>query len=767
MADEVLKIKKLKQLAGVGVWDFRPAATSTLQFCDKNLIYGFNGSGKTTLSRVFGSIEQENRSGKFPSSCSFEVEVSDGRLIKSDGIENPFGKNLLVFNEDFVERNLRWDDSFAEPIFFISESEINASEELKKVETEFTDAKTEEKKLSDQVLDDEKRLKEFKTRVAKRVREAGGGNKYTQSFDARKIEPQYESYVHSKGDLLGKEEFEGLQRLANQDEARPKINSEFKWPDDLRRKMESWRALLRSSLGKMITGVMKEHPGALSWMREGLAYHVDHKLTDCLFCGNALTHERTDELSSIFDATWDRFVEELDSAITKAESERENLRAVYRSLPDIGHVQPRERAEYEKIRPELRLRIELLGKALSTLVDGLRRKREQPTEIVKIPEEELGDFGEDWYQETGRQNSKYASLVGRHNNAFDAFAKEQEKCAEKIERHILAEEKSQWLKLGKQKKENEDKFVVVRRKIAGLQKSKDSLNNAVRKHGVAAEKLNMLLHSYLGHKEISLKSLETGYQLLRSNGVAAQHLSEGERTAIAFCFFIILLDAEGRKKKDLVVIIDDPISSLDTSARTQAFALMSKRTKRVAQVFVLTHNLGFMHMVKRDFVNRQNEVECGLYFLRCTSSGDQLQDKRLTTLEKMPTLLSEYDSEYHYLFFLVYEAQREGKTEFLYLLPNATRKLLEIFTAYAAPDKTNFADALLSGQGAPTGEDAKALERLVQIESHGKVGGALSLPDLTVEESIRAAKAAMEFIKKRDKKHFKAMENLVRRLGKQ
>ncbi|WP_066601496.1 hypothetical protein [Celeribacter halophilus] len=53
--------------------------------------------------------------------------------------------------------------------------------------------------------------------------------------------------------------------------------------------------------------------------------------------------------------------------------------------------------------------------------------------------------------------------------------------------------------------------------------------------------------------------------------------------------------------------------------------------------------------------------------------------------------------------------------------------------------------------------DVRALERLVQIESHGTIDGLGTLPDLTLEEAIRAAEAGINFIKEVGEDHYKKM----------
>ena len=47
------------------------------------------------------------------------------------------------------------------------------------------------------------------------------------------------------------------------------------------------------------------------------------------------------------------------------------------------------------------------------------------------------------------------------------------------------------------------------------------------------------------------------------NGQSAYNLSEGECSLIAFCYFMAKLEEPESKGKEMIIYIDDPISSLD------------------------------------------------------------------------------------------------------------------------------------------------------------------------------------------------------------
>jgi len=189
------------------------------------------------------------------------------------------------------------------------------------------------------------------------------------------------------------------------------------------------------------------------------------------------------------------------------------------------------------------------------------------------------------------------AAVAKHNEAFASFASMQKDAFAKIEAHVLATNQDEWNALQADLQTADADLKAAQTEERRLTDRQLELRNDLQDHGVGADKMNDLIWAYLGHKELRLVAEDGGYKLLRPNGETATELSEGERTAVSFCYFLTQLAAEGRKTQELVLVIDDPISSLDTAARTYAYSLMTRITKKCAQVIVLTHNTSFMNMV--------------------------------------------------------------------------------------------------------------------------------------------------------------------------
>lgn len=752
-------ISRVSELKNAGVWkDFSSPADIRLN--PRTLIYGFNGSGKTTLSRVFSSIERGSLEARLPIETAFKIEASDGTTVTQDPISNPFGSNLLVFNTDFVSRNFEWDTSSTKGLAYLSEKKVDARKEFDEIAPKLSAAKQQTKTKEKAKTKADKDLADFKTRVARNVREVAASSSYTQSYDARKIQGHYSKASFGAERQLSEADLKINQGILVQREPLPSLSFSPSLPTGLIDWFKVGQALLTQSVSGIASKEFEAHSDALRWVEKGLHYHDEHSVNDCLLCGNPFSEERRAQLRLMFDRSWTEALRALEDAVKHGQEQQQALRELYRSVPKEAEVTAEEREAFIRNRTLFETAIKQLGVCVGELLKGLEIKAENPTKEVVVTAE-LADFDlEKWLAEYGNIETTLTATVKNHNDAFTSFAAMQKDAFTKIEAHVLATNQGNWNRLQNGTQDAERELETARADEKGLTDRQLELRNDLQDHGVGADKMNELIWAYLGHKELRLIAEAGGYKILRPNGKPATELSEGERTAVSFCYFLTQLAAEGRKAEDLVLVIDDPISSLDTAARTHAYSLMTRMTKKCAQVIVLTHNTSFMNMVKREFQNLQKRDDAkavtALLSLDCRNSGNG--DERMTCLTYMHSLLVSHDSEYHYLFRLVQDAAQNKTTDYLFLLPNATRKLLEMFATFCSPGQPNFAGALGDHHNTVKDKlDVRALERLVQIESHGTIDGLGTLPDLTLEEATRAAEAGINFIKEVGKDHYKRM----------
>lgn len=120
------------------------------------------------------------------------------------------------------------------------------------------------------------------------------------------------------------------------------------------------------------------------------------------------------------------------------------------------------------------------------------------------------------------------------------------------------------------------------------------------------DRINRLLDS-VGFHSFSLaesRAIQDGYTLVRTNGdIATDTLSEGERTFITFLYFAQSLQGapqDTAEQNDILAVIDDPISSLDSDVLYAVSTLVRRivedvaaGTGRVRQLLLMTHNAHF------------------------------------------------------------------------------------------------------------------------------------------------------------------------------
>jgi wobble nucleotide-excising tRNase len=147
-------------------------------------------------------------------------------------------------------------------------------------------------------------------------------------------------------------------------------------------------------------------------------------------------------------------------------------------------------------------------------------------------------------------------------------------------------------------KTSKDKQTEFKNELNGLEEKTTSTQPTV-------EKINQTLKAFhFTNFRLEPAEVVHSYRLVRGNGEPAYHsLSEGEKTFITFLYFYHLSQAANSStgvEEDRVVVLDDPISSLDSdilfvvSSLVREMADMARGGKGpIKQVMVLTHNVYF------------------------------------------------------------------------------------------------------------------------------------------------------------------------------
>ncbi|MEZ6209426.1 MAG: MvaI/BcnI family restriction endonuclease [Candidatus Paceibacterota bacterium] len=200
-----------------------------------------------------------------------------------------------------------------------------------------------------------------------------------------------------------------------------------------------------------------------------------------------------------------------------------------------------------------------------------------------------------------------------------------------------------------------------------------------------AERINKLLKITFPYKTIELRDAEdgVGYQLFRNDQECNfLTLSEGERNFLALAYFLLSLntqDANSALSETGIVVIDDPVSSLDKNSIFNIFSVIIREveSKPNRQYIILTHSLDFFSHLHNQYsaeLKKGDESKVGMYQVHIDSSGS-----RLGELNKM---LKNYKSDYQYALKKLWDKRENCTLEDAYLLVNLLRRAWETFLSF-------------------------------------------------------------------------------------
>lgn len=221
-----------------------------------------------------------------------------------------------------------------------------------------------------------------------------------------------------------------------------------------------------------------------------------------------------------------------------------------------------------------------------------------------------------------------------------------------------------------------------------------------------------------------------------------------------------------------LVVIDDPVTSLDKDSMFASYSLVDERTKRFGQLVILTHDYELFRLFLMRYKNALNtvrrEIRDGntqaklfprVQFLEIRAH-ELPSGERGVALRPMPERLLTQPTDYHYIFYRIAEAVRLKDDTDLPLLGNAARRLLEGFVAFKSPTGGDFQSKIeqTASQAHVAAEFTQRIVRFVHGASHRddpnpSVTFAANIPDELGQ--------VLRFIRACDPQHFKGMCNAV------
>jgi wobble nucleotide-excising tRNase len=762
-------IANIRSMQGMGIHVNRNARSPSLNLRQYNLIYGYNGSGKSTLSRLFSSLQAGSLHAKLPAGCSFEVVLDDG--VAYGCPTNPSGleQRLMVFNTDYIEQNLQWAAGMANPVFYIGAEQADAAAELTKIESEIAKAETAKALALAAEKAADRSFASFKRERAKSI--ASRLHLGSRKYEAPALAKDFQNWKNDNGTALTEDELAAAEDTLRLNEPMPRVEQVAFDAASIRAAYRFIVDICSQSLTTVALNEVQRHPEMLLWLKHGHEFHQANNIANCLYCGNGISSVRSSQLTAALDNQIDQFVARLDRTAERLDAVIATLSNIERRVPsrDALTAELRERfSEAENsVSQEVKNAIAHVS-GLQGLLDAKRLRPASPADTSKLSTEADVAATAD---ELARAIMAISGLLNTHNDVVDNFAKHRDVAEMAIRRHLLLECRTDFVQ---QAKDFDDATANVMKRTDALNELKRTatdLRHKIRSHGPAATAITKLVASYLGHAELTVHAVEEGFQLHRHGMPMTGVPSEGEKTAIAISYFLSSIEADSRKLKDAIVVIDDPVSSLDSKALNFACSLVRNRLDKAGQVIVLTHNLQCMNEFRKAWRNKARPPEgkqptAAFLFIDVTVPEGQI--KRSSTIVEMSKLLREYDSEYHFLFshVLRFIERASEYDDHGYMMPNVMRRVLDVFLAFKCPGSSG-----LTGQMAKLHADypeldhdnLTALERLAQVESHSdNLDDLLSFSSITLEETQAAARALIEMMAQVDGKHLAGLKRLCR-----
>jgi wobble nucleotide-excising tRNase len=576
-----------------GIATYSPVTPETIQNLKAvNYFYGANGAGKTTISRLINNPAL---------SATSKVTWAKGDPIPA-----------MIYNNDFIAANFTDSKQF-KGVFTLGQAEqsqLDHLEELKKERDRHALFKTRAQenlngpdgksgKIAEKNALEEKLVGRCWEQKQKHDDEFQGAFKglrnNREAFKNRILQ-------ESKSNTSQLVDIEDLRKRANI------LYGDAPLPMNAVSNLDLSRLVAleqNSVLGKKVVGkedvnvsAMIQHLGNSDWIRQGMKY-LGHTDDDCPFCQQKLPHEFEKSLEDYFDETFE--------AETRALSQ---FRDTYYALADGLLVQAQTvlATDCSHLDKE-KLDLELQALNAIMLVNRQRIDHKVASPSVDMALEGLAEIPLRISELINSANLK----VSEHNRLVSGFSVEQNKLTDAVWRYLLDVELKDTLA------DYTKDVGRVGKAIDGITASVDKATVDISTADAEIAKIEALLTSVrptviainkilkdFGFRSFSLDPAcaDNSYRLIRSDGTDAKAtLSEGEKTFVTFLYFYHLLrgsiSASGIST-DRIVVIDDPVSSLDSDVLFIVSSLIKKlfhevrqKGNNLKQVFVLTHNVHF------------------------------------------------------------------------------------------------------------------------------------------------------------------------------
>lgn len=554
-----------------------------------NFIYGANGCGKTTISNFI----YHNSNLKF-NSCSLAWQ-------------NALPLEVLVYNKEFRERN--FGKGKLNGVFTLGEA---TAEQIKIIEKKTEELKAiksdgvKKHETRDKLTEDKSKLEhDFKeatwTKVYKKYETA-----FKEAFQGSMLKETFKSKLLQEfsSNRVQLETFENLQAKAKtifgEQPKRIEPISQISFERVL--EIEANEICKKIIVGKADVDIAKliQRLNINDWVNQGKEYIGDKT---CPFCQQeTITDDFKKQIESFFDETYLKDIKQLKELKQEYNSLTQNI------INQLNGIETN-----QKSFSNTKLDIDKFSAYLKTLISQNTMNNEFLNNKVKEPSRSIELISiKEQAELVSTLIKKANSDIKKHNDIVINYATERSNLIKAIWRYLVEEYKTEISQFNTQKSGLETGITNLdkqyKAKIAEyktLDAEIKNLNKNVTSIQPAIDEINRILKSYGFLNFEIVPAQEDGfYQIQREDGTVAETtLSEGETTFITFLYYLQLTKggiSEVEVNNERVLVIDDPISSLDSNVLFVVSTLIKDIIKQIKedrgnirQLILLTHNVYF------------------------------------------------------------------------------------------------------------------------------------------------------------------------------
>lgn len=551
-----------------------------------NYIFGSNGTGKTTISEF---LRNSNDQKYF--SCSIEWKRGGSNF------------DIFVYNRHFVEENFNIHNDI-KGIFTLGKESVEILSLIDKKRKDVEKHKERIESLNNNIKEKKEQLESLKI------------NFMNQCWDLKQrygeiFQEAFSGLRNNKKKFMEKcleEATTNNSKLFTYEELNKRVDSVFKSSREKIRPIpevhydssfENKPIFQTYIIGKSDIDIASliSKLNISDWVKQG---HKHLEGTDgiCPFCQQELPVGFKEKLDEYFDETYSEQIHILNTSVEDYKRCTNEFFEKYNFLivEDIPFINK------EKIVSLF----EIMNSIYKENIQLLEKKKKEPSRSVELSS--IKSFVDQVISEVNQANIH----ITESNRIIDNIKEEKEKLIKDIWRFIVEENKGNY--------ENyKNNFTRENRAIEGMEKSKDQqegykrtletevieLQNQLTSVLPSINEINTLLKSYgFTNFQLAESDKKGNYKIIRENGEDANEtLSEGEKTFITFLYYYQLINGSNDQNKvntARVIVIDDPISSLDSNILFMVSNLINNLKKKIRendpnfkQLIILTHNVYF------------------------------------------------------------------------------------------------------------------------------------------------------------------------------